>query len=175
MYTLQWVKYTEVIGDERQGWGIDDLSVEWVAEVPNLDDSTLFDLLIGKGAIPTDAVTSNYFLDNAFTDHIALDLGEAQFPVGRLEILSQSTTTYEVWRIDAWRNDEEGWLWNDRAKVGEYTTMGAEDYGRAFFQFLFDKGMKQECYIEFDWYSENECEALNSETREPLFQIIEKQ
>lgn len=175
MYIVQWLRYTAVTGSQEEGWGVVDVAPLWTAEVPNVDNETLFSLLIERRAVSENTTLSDYIIDTSYDWQISLDESGSGMPIGAFEIRAKPKKTYEVWRIDAWQNEEDGWWWNDRSKVGEYTTVDDEDYGREFFKFLHDKGMKQDCYIEFHWYSENECEAINSETREPLFQIIEKQ
>lgn len=47
---------------------------------------------------------------------------------------------YEIRKIDAWRNEEGVWTWNDSRKIGEFKT-NAMDQKRAFLYALHKMGI----------------------------------
>lgn len=59
---------------------------------------------------------------------------------------------FEIRQIDAWGNAEEGYVWNESIKIGEFKT-AAKDEKRAFLRALRKMGIickRGACKVDFD-------------------------
>ena len=78
----------------------------------------------------------------------------------------------EIWAIDAWASDDEGWAWNDRMRIGSFRA-DEDDITDVFFadvlpHYFFGEPSE----LDIDWYCEDEAEISMSETCEPVFQLV---
>ena len=59
---------------------------------------------------------------------------------------------FEIRQIDAWKNEEGGYIWNESIKIGEFTTAAANEK-RAFLRALRKMGIvckRGKCKVDFD-------------------------
>jgi len=76
---------------------------------------------------------------------------------------------YELRKIDAWCNDEEGWWWNDSFEIAECEAEDAED---ACKKMLEANNITFRVDVCYDNYAEDSIEIQNAETGEPLLAVM---
>ena len=76
---------------------------------------------------------------------------------------------YELRKIDAWRNDEEGWWWNDSYEIDRCE---AEDVVEACIKLFETNNITFRVDVYHDYYAEDSIEIRNAETGEPLLAIM---
>ena len=83
-----------------------------------------------------------------------------------------SKNKWQVWSIDCWGNEEDGWDFNDRSRAWQFECDSDDDNE---IQKCFEKSLKEHrCKVvpfEYDWYDENACQVNCKETGEYLWQI----
>ena len=86
-------------------------------------------------------------------------------------IASKKKYSYEIRKIDAWGNSEEGWTWNNSIHISDLETR-SEDHKRAFVSKLRKLGVDvnlERLAVEYDG---DVYELCNKETGEPLYAAV---
>lgn len=83
---------------------------------------------------------------------------------------------WQVWSLDTWGNEEDGWEVNDRRRAFTFKcdSQNEQDIQKAFEQALRENGYKV-IKFEYDWYYEDACGVNNYKTGQYLFQFEKKQ
>ena len=79
---------------------------------------------------------------------------------------------WQVWSIDCWGNEEEGWDFNDRSRAWQFEcdSDNEEQIKKCFEESLKEHGCKLVLF-EYDWYGEDACQVNDAKTGEDLWQI----
>lgn len=82
--------------------------------------------------------------------------------------------TWQVWSIDCWGNEQDGWDFNDRSRAWTFEC-DRKDAPEEYVQKCFEKSLRENGFrvvkFEYDWYDVDECQVNNYKTGEYLWQL----
>lgn len=92
--------------------------------------------------------------------------------VDAFECDKEFESVWQVWSLDTWGNEEDGWDVNDRRKAFTFncSSENEKDIQQAFEQALKENGYRI-IPFEYDWFSEDNCGVNDSQTGKYLFEF----
>ena len=87
-------------------------------------------------------------------------------------LMAGETTTWRVWYLDTWGNEEDGWEVNDRREI---FTFKCDSEDEKDIQKAFENALRKHNYkvinFKYEWISENDYGANDPDTGEYLYEF----